>query len=136
MKIAKVHAALKARGVELGGSATSDSLGEFEAQLGLRLDSEVRRLYLCFDGFLSYDHRSQLVLWPLHRIVQNQRLSYVIESQRWFAIADFLIDSDFMMCCPTNASAPVFLLYEGRELASSVSDFLDKLVSGEFDFLN
>jgi hypothetical protein len=136
MQIAKVQAALKARGVELCNSATSDSLGEFEAQLGLRLDSEVRQLYLHFDGFVSYDSKSQMALWPLHRIVQNKSLSCEMRSQRWFAIGDFLIDADFLMCCPTNGSAPVFLLYEGRELASSVSDFLEKLVCGGFDFLN
>jgi hypothetical protein len=131
----KIWAALEARRVELADAATTEELAQFEAQLGLKLDSELRQFYLSFDGFPSYDRSSQMALWSLKRMAQEQSLSCAKKSERYFAVGDFLIDSDFLMCCLTDASFPVFLLYEGRELAASFAEFLEKLVRGDFDFL-
>jgi len=131
----KIQAALGARRVELADAAITEELAQFEAQLGLKLDSDLRQLYLGFDGFLSYDRGSQMALWSLERVADEQSLSCERKSERYFAVGDFLIDSDFMMCCLADASFPVFLLCEGRELAASFAEFLEKLVHGDFDFL-
>ncbi len=39
------------------------------------------------------------------------------------------------MWCPANEKLPVYLLYERRELATSVSSFMEKLGTGAFDFV-
>jgi hypothetical protein len=71
----------------------------------------------------------------MERIAESVDLSTTVGTDKYFAIADLMIDSDFLMCCLEKQPTPILLLYERRELASSLSDFLSKLVSGKFDFL-
>lgn len=129
-----MRTALEAKGVELGKPATDQSLMRLERELQLTLHHELRNLYLQFDGFSSYDHKSQMMLWPLERIVEEKALAHEASGVRFFAIGDFLIDTDFLIS-PLSSEGPVVLLYEQRRLAPSVTAFLEKLTSGKFDFL-
>jgi SMI1/KNR4 family protein SUKH-1 len=134
MKLAGLRTALEARSVELRPPASEQSVRQLERELQLTLNETLRELYLQFDGFASCDSKSQMMLWPLERIVEEKELSQVGPEGRVFAIGDFLIDSDFLMS-PLSVRGPVSLLEERRTLAPSVEAFLVKLTGKEFDFL-
>lgn len=134
MQAAMIRTALETRGAELGIPATDQNLTRLERELQLTLHEELRDLYLQFDGFSPYDHKSQTMLWPLERIVKEKDLAHEVSGVRFFAIGDLLIDSDFLVS-PLSSEGPVVLLYEQRRLAPSVTAFLEKLASGKFDFL-
>jgi hypothetical protein len=99
------------------------------------MDTYYRNLFLEFDGFVSYDVKSNFSLWSLTNILAMQELSTRISGDRYFAIGDFLINSDFIMCCLERESAYVFFRYEGTELSTTGSDFMKKLINGDFDIL-
>jgi len=129
-----IRNALQARGIELGPPVSGDYLAQFEKEMALSLDEYFRRSYCEFNGFESCDKKSQICLWPLGRILQNRSLSIQVENELYFLIGDFLIDSDFLVCCLQRERAPIFLLYERRELALAASAFFEKLISGDFDY--
>src|SRR6202044_2358252 len=112
-----------------------EELSEYEGQLSLTLHPYLRRIYGLFDGFLSCDKKSHFLLWPMKRIVQCSNSSVGVGTEKYLPIGDFLIDSDFLMCCLEKQPDPVFLLYEQRELGNNLSGFFIKLISGEFDFM-
>lgn len=126
---------LKARGVELGKPVSDQQLKQFEAEMALSLDGQVRQIYLKFNGFMRPDPKSEIFLWPLARILESRSMSFEVGQERYFAVGDLLIDSDFIMCCLQKETSPVVLLYEKRELAPSASAFFQRLISGNFDFL-
>jgi hypothetical protein len=126
--------ALETRRVEVGNPTGDQYLKQFEEEMALSLDTFFRQMYSQFNGFATCDDKSQIFLWPLEVILQNRSLSVQVERKKYFAIGDLLIDSDFVMCCLEIESAPIFLLYEKRELAPTASTFFDRFVLGEFDF--
>ena len=126
---------LEAKGVELGKPASEEALKQFETEMTLILDAFFRQIYSRFDGFISPDDKSMISLWPLARILDEREMSLVVEQERCFAIGDFMIDSDFLMCCLTREAAPIFFQCEKSELAPTASIFYSKLISGDFDFM-
>ena len=134
MDAKEVRTALEAKGVKLGVPAGSENLKQFESSMQLTMDRYLRQIYAEFDGFTSYDERSQIILWPLDRILQCRSMSLEKRGEKYFAVGDFLIDSDFLMCCLQRESAPIFFLYEEREVATAASEFFRMFISGEFDF--
>jgi hypothetical protein len=123
------------RGVQLRAPVDERHLSQFEQQTAVRLHPFFRHVYLEFDGFASCDDKNQIFLWPLGRILENRGLSQRFEQGEYFAIGDFLIDSDFVMCSLVKEAAPVIFLYEKRTLAPTASVFFRRLASGDFDFL-
>jgi len=126
---------LDAKGVELGKPASEEDLKQFETEMALILDSYFRQIYLRFNGFVVPDHKSMISLWPLARILEEKEMYLVVGQERCFAIGDFMIDSDFLMCRLTREAAPVFFQCEKSELAPTASIFFSKLISGDFDFM-
>jgi hypothetical protein len=61
-------------------------------------------------------------------------MSVVVDEEKYFAIGDLLIDSDFVMCSLGRKEAPVFLLYDNRCLSPTVDGFFEKFLHGDFDF--
>jgi hypothetical protein len=134
MNSTAIQTALRARGVGLGDATTELRLNKFEEDMGLSLALFFRALYLQFDGFVMCDEKSQISLWPLERVLQNRSLAVRIEEDRFFAMGDVLVDSEFLMFCFEKEATPVFLLYEKRELARTATAFFQKFISGDFDF--
>jgi hypothetical protein len=129
-----VKLALEARGTKLERPLNDRDLKSFERELGLSLDQYFRQLYSSFDGFLACDKNTQLS-FSTKRILENRGLSIGIDDEKYYAVGDLLIDSDFLMCCLEKENRPIFLLYEKRKLAPSASIFFSKFIAGEFDFM-
>lgn len=129
----ELRIAFEARGLELGVPADERLLYRVETQLGLSFDTDFRKFYFEFNGFISHDGKSHIFLWPLERIVENANLSVTLDGGRSLAIGDFLMDSDFLMANIHDGSSPVFLLFEKRVLAPTISALLHGLASGQFD---
>ena len=129
-----IRDALKARGVSLGKPVDETYLKSFEREMNLSLDRFFRDVYTNFNGFASYDDRSQILLWPLERVLEAKYTSHRVGQSTFHPMGDVLIDSDFLMCCLEKDETPVILLYEKRELAASLSIFFERLLSGDFDF--
>lgn len=93
----------------------------------------MRTLYPEFNGFVSHDARNQLSLWPLRRILENANLSVTADGKEFLPIGDLLMDSNFIMADVRFDSSPVFLFYEKRVLAPTISALLSGIASGQFD---
>jgi SMI1 / KNR4 family (SUKH-1) len=132
---AEIRLELETRGVALGSPATAQDLQTIERQMGISLDEYWKQIYLQFNGFAAHHARSVISLWPLDKIIEQRRLSIVVNGRILVALGDVLIDSDFVMGCLEGNSLPLFLLYERRELAPTASAFFERLVLGQFDFL-
>lgn len=132
MEALRVQAALLARKTKLSPPVSQAEL----ANVGeAKVDRYISDLYSTFNGFEGCDQKSQISIWSADRIIQEKSLRLKVDEKIYAAFGDLLIDSDFIMWCPCDASMPVYLLYERRELAKSVSDFFDKLTNGAFDLL-
>lgn len=134
MNIEELRLALLANGADLRPAADLGELSRFEAQQGIKLSGIFRRLHSDFDGFASNHFSSQICLWPLKRITENLNLRTQVDNQMYFPIGDLLVDSDFLMSSLEDDNKPVFLLYERRKLAESLQTFLQKFLSGTFNF--
>jgi hypothetical protein len=130
----EIRVALERRGTELGKPVDEQRLKSAERQLRVSLAQFCKCIYSEFNGIRTYDNRSHISLWPLARIIEQQKLSIMVDDRTYFAMGDILIDSDFVMCCLEDESAPLFLLYENRELAPTARAFFERLVSGGLDF--
>jgi hypothetical protein len=129
-----IKLALEARGITLEPPLPSESLKRFTAELDLSGSEDILSIYKIFDGFSSCDERSQMCFWSMGRVLEYTSIFYRVDGRIWYPIGDILIDSDFFMCS-MEGSGSVFLLYEGRELAPNVFNFLESLAMGAFDFL-
>ena len=98
--------------------------------MGLTLDPFFRRIYSQFNGL--YDGDYDIRLWPLAEIRQERGAAVERGRERYFAIGDFMIDSDFLMCCLTREAAPIFYLHANEELAPTGSEFFAKLIAGDY----
>lgn len=125
---------LEVNGVDLNEPASDEQLKQFEEEMGITLDGFFRKVYLKFNGFFLADDRNHIELWPLVRILEKREDSVEKEQEQYFAIGDFMMDADFLMCCLTREAAPIFYLHEKTELAPTASKFFAKLISGDFDF--
>src|SRR5262249_44351855 len=116
---------LAVNGEDLREPASAEEVKQFEQDMSLTLDPCFRKLYLQFNGFMSPSGDNDIELWSLERIRQER--GYAIERgrERYFAIGDFMIDSDFLMCCLTREAAPIFYLHTNEELAPTASKFFD-----------
>ncbi|MDB5361155.1 MAG: hypothetical protein JWO51_2452 [Rhodospirillales bacterium] len=135
MEALRVKAALLARKTKLSPPVSQAELANLANVGEAKLDRYISDLYSTFNGFEGCDQKSQISLWSTDRVVQEKSLKSKVDEKIYAAFGDLLIDSDFIMWCPCDASMPVYLLYERRELAKSVSDFLEKLTSGAFDLI-
>jgi hypothetical protein len=58
----------------------------------------------------------------------------MIDGERYFAIGDLLIDSDFVAVCLSRSTAPVFLLQAGTKISETAPLFFQRFIAGDFDF--
>lgn len=135
MEAIRVQAALLARGTKLSPPASQAELRNLANVGKEETDRYILNIYSVFDGFESHDQKSQISIWSIDEIFRKIDLNSTIGSDAYVAFGDILVDSDFIMWCPSNANLPVYLLYERREIAISVSSFLEKLGAGAFDFV-
>jgi hypothetical protein len=135
MEPMEIRIALEARGVELENPTDDQQLNELERELKRSFDDFYRGIYSTFNGFRSYDQRSQIYLWPMQRIYDERSLSIEKDGNNYFAMGDFLIDSDILMFCLDREDVPIFFLYERKELAPTTREFFMRLLSGKFDVL-
>jgi hypothetical protein len=130
----EIRNALLSKGVELGRPITDIQLTEVERELHVSLNPYLTELYREFNGFRSYYQDNHISIWSSERIVNLKSMSVVVDEERYFAIGDLLIDSDFVMCSLERKEAPVFLLYDKRCRSPTVDGFFDKFLHGDFDF--
>jgi hypothetical protein len=130
----EIRNALLSKGVELGRPITDIQLTEVERELHVSLNPYLTDLYREFNGFRSYYQGNHISIWPSEKIVSLKGMSVVVDEEKYFAISDLLIDSDFVMCSLGRKEAPVFLLYDNRCLSPTVDVFFEKFLHGDFDF--
>ena len=130
----EIRNALLSKGVELGRPITDIQLTEVERELHVSLNPYLTELYREFNGFRSYYQDNHISIWSSERIVNLKSMSVVVDEERYFAIGDLLIDSDFVMCSLERKEAPVFLLNENKCLSPTVDGFFEKFLHGDFDF--
>ena len=135
-RIGGIAAALRSRDIPLGKPVTDDVMQDFDTAFGSRVGLDVRSVYREFDGFEEYDHRSQLLLWPIDEIRKFREKNGEIGNRKgWWCIGDFLIDSDYIAVRIEAEISEVMLLYEERILGETMQAFLGALSEGKFDFL-
>ena len=136
MTVEGILIGLRVRNVRLNKPATMTELNSLESVLRITLHPFFSRLFSKFNGFLSceYDEKSQIGIWGIDDVIGHSDLMIEINGEKKFAIGDLLIYSDFIVCSLENDSTPIFLLHEGRPIASSINEFFEHLVSGAFDF--
>jgi hypothetical protein len=130
-----VFIGLRLRNVKLNRSATIKEQHSLESKLQITLHPFFSNLLSKFNGFISSDQKSQICLWGTDDWISHSDLMIEVNGESKFAIGDTLIYSDFIMCSLENDSTPVFLLDEGRRMASNIREFFDQLIRGEFDFM-
>lgn len=130
-----IFIALRARSIKLNGPATIQELHSLESLLNVKLHPFFFDLFSKFDGFISYDQKSQICIGGTEDVIRRFKTMKKLDGERKFAIGDILIDSDFIMCALENDSTPVFLLHEERQLAGNIREFFERLTSGAFDFM-
>ena len=135
MELEATLAKLTARGIEFGNS-TIGAMTAFELEMGLECSDSFRLVYRSCNGFDLPDHRSWMSLWSLEEIIQRNSEDASLRNGSIVAIGDFLIDSDFIVMDVSIAECPASLLFEKREIATGLPDFLRKLVSRRFDFFD
>ncbi len=136
MDVLSVQSALLARGVKLSPPATKTDLERLGRFAGSHANKSLFEIYSVFDGFEEYDRKSQILIWPIHKVIQMENVASTIDGEKYIAFGDVMIESDFLMVGADNGNLPVRLLHEGREMAVSMLDFLKGLSDGRFDFLS
>ena len=129
LDVATIARKLRAKGVELREPASAEEVKQFEQDMGLTLDPFFRRIYSQFNGFIDGD--IDIELWPLKRILEERRNTVERGRERYFAIGDFMLDADFLMCCLTREVAPIFHRGAPEDLAPTASKLFAKLIAGE-----
>jgi hypothetical protein len=123
---------LAARDVDLNAPASAEEVKQFEQDMGLTLDPFFRSIYLQFNGFFNgYD---VFELWPLAQILQERAECPERERDGYFAIGDFMIHAEFLMCCLTREAAPIFFLHANEELAPTASELFAKFAAGDYGY--
>ncbi|HEY1851517.1 MAG TPA: SMI1/KNR4 family protein [Candidatus Binataceae bacterium] len=137
MTTEEVFIGLQVRNVRLNKPATPEELHSLESTLGVTLHPYFSELLTKFNGFVSaeYDRKSEICVWGTHDLISHSDLMITVDGEMKFVIGDLLIYSDFIACSLENDSTPVFLLHEGKQMASNINKFFEQLVRGAFDFL-
>jgi len=135
MIVDDIFVALQGRNIKLNGPATIQELRSLESFLDIKLHAFFFDLFSKFNGFDAYDHRSQICIGSTDDLISRSKTMKKLDGERTYAIGDFLIDSDFIMCSLENDSTPVFLLHEEKQLAANINEFFERLISGAFDFM-
>lgn len=133
MTVEEIVSGIEARGVVLNSPALENTLCVIESKVKFKIDHTFSDLYKIFNGYNSHDNKNHINMWSVEQIVDNLPNLYIDNEGVNFAFADVLLDSDFLVANFSNASCPVFLLYERREVAPDFPTFLKKLVRGAFD---
>lgn len=126
---------LQARNIKFNGPATIQELHSLESFLDIKLHAFFFELFSRFNGFTSYDQKSQICIGSIDDVISRSKMIEKLDGERKYAVGDILVDSDFIMCALENDSTPVFLLHEERPLAANVREFFQRLTSGAFDFM-
>lgn len=128
--------ALKRRETELGKPHQAHQLKTLEKFLGRNIGQDFNRLFSVVDGFIDYDHLSQIIIWNLDTILKrNFIINDAITKDGWVAIGDFLIESDLIVAQISQEKAPVKLWYSNDMMADSICEFFEKISLGGFDFI-
>src|SRR6185436_8020209 len=90
-QISSIISQWEAEEIELGQSATLESIAEAEKIIEFSFPSDFKNLYLKVDGFKNLGWRSNMFsMWPIHRIVEE----YLQDSKKNFVgFCDYLINS-------------------------------------------
>ena len=127
---------LKHQHLSVMGVRDPEAWLSLEKKLDLKVASQFRDLYAETDGFSNYHYGSQLILWSLRKITEEnsiERGSHNKESS--FRIGDFLIESDYLISDLSKEDGEVKLLYEDRILSRGVIPFLNDMIHGKFNFM-
>jgi hypothetical protein len=126
--------ALKDRGIELNPPVRDSDFELVRNKLSIEPGADFKSVYGSFNGFLAHDEASMLMLWDINQIVSSRDL-YNRSSTRSHVIpiGDYFIDSDIIMASISDESEKVSLLFENRELAGSIEEFVSLLAAGAFD---
>lgn len=108
--------------------AESDELHRLGDAFGITIDPFFTRLYAAFDGHAVPDE-NMITLWSPQRIIADQD-AVTIDSRRYDAIGDVMIDSDFIVACLKDAGAPVYLRLAGDRIAASAVDLVGAIFTG------
>lgn len=136
MQVKDVKAALLARGTMLFPPAGSVELEELSHAEKAGVDKAILDIFSEFNGFKQEDQKSQICVWPIARILGDDIVEDAASDANYVAFGDIMLDSDFIMWCTSDATLPVYLLHERRQLASSVISFFEKLAAGGYDLVD
>jgi hypothetical protein len=125
---------LKNRGANLNLHGNSKQLGKFKDPLGISVGSDFHQLYSMFNGFSEQDHKSQINLWNLEKII-DYKSAHENPIEGYCIIGDILIESDYIVAKIFSQIADVRLLHEKRVLASSLKEFVIDLALGKHDII-
>ena len=118
MLVDDIFIALQTRNIKLNGPATIQELHSLESFLYIKLHALFLDLFSKFNGFISYDQKSQICIGGTDDVISRSKMMKKFDGERRYAIGDILIDSDFIMCALENDSTPISFLHEERHLAA------------------
>ncbi len=109
------------------GDGVERGLRALGARFGVAPDPFYAALYGGFPGWAAPDGR-MVTLWPVARILAEADLAEVFDGRLHVAVGDVMVDSDFLMACLEDASAPVRMLYAIDTVAGSAGDYLSRAI--------
>jgi hypothetical protein len=89
---------------------------------------------LQFNGL--FDGYEVLELWPLAQMRQERIEFPDRERDGYFAIGDFMIHANSVMCCLMREAAAIFYLHTKDELAPTASELFAKLITGDCGYFS
>lgn len=135
--IEHVERSLEQRGTEVLLPRTPDQWRAIENKFSIRVGVDFKRFYARIDGFINYDHKSQIRLWSIEEIIENdQVMEHGLKNPGWLVIGDFLVESDLIVASVTEKVAIVKFQEEDRVLSHGLCGFLLDICNGKFDFMD
>ena len=114
--------ALRARGVDVITPPDKSELARLEALVtGDKFAPIFEGFYSEFGGYASQDNENHIDLWSLNDIVEHLYLSKLVNGERFWAIGDLLMHSDFIAADLADDQSPILLLEESRTISPSLS---------------
>ena len=126
-----IRSRLLFRGVELSSPTTNQTIRTFERSLNIQVSDFFEGLYKQFNGFVVMDSGSLLKVWSLEEIVSRRGDAQRRFGRRYFPVADFLIDSDFLMYSQDDGG--VFMQSKTYSVGRTLREFYMRLLRGDFD---
>lgn len=133
--IDKLILTFRQRDTKFRPPVTSYQWQNFEQKTLMKVSLDFKMLYSIGDGFVNYDEGSQIRLWSLVEILDNDDPEDCITNKSgWIAIGDFLINSDVVAMQIEKPFSAVKLLSQNTILAENINEFIVGMAAGRFDF--